>query len=69
MTKDKKLFYIVTWGGTTPDENRVCGRTPSHKKAVKMADACDKTPGSAKKHRIFSCHEVNRHPPLGRKIT
>jgi hypothetical protein len=59
----KKVFYVVTWGCTLPDNGQICGTIRSHKKAV--ADECDKRPGSGKKHRIFSCHEVNRHPPKG----
>jgi hypothetical protein len=65
--KPVKIFYVVTWGGTKPDNGQICGTTRSHKKAVAMADECDKRPGSGKRHRIFSCHEVNRHPPKGFK--
>jgi hypothetical protein len=58
---NKKPEYIITWGNS-PLSNAgygICGSAHSKAEALRKIRKCDKTPGSAKRHRLFIAREIN----------
>jgi hypothetical protein len=55
-----KPKYIITWGNSPLSDAGygICGSADSKAEALRKIKHCDKTPGSAKRHRLFIAREI-----------